>query len=205
MGQLIGVGSLVDWVEVGKLAGRLAVDLVFAALVIQVVYLRVHGRRDHAFTCYLFNVVTLCLCVLLRKGPAELGFALTLFGVFGILRYRTEQIRSRDLTYLFILIGLGIINGVASREVSVAELFLANAVIAGFTAGLELGRRGHAEQSMPLCYDRLDLLHPGHEASLLADLRSRTGLAIVRVETERIDCLRDAAEIIIHFRRAPVA
>lgn len=205
MGQLIGVGSLVDWVEVGKLAARLAVDLVFAAIVIQVVYLRVHGRRDHAFTCYLFNVVTLCLCVLLRKGPAELGFALTLFGVFGILRYRTEQIRSRDLTYLFILIGLGIINGVASREVSVAELFLANAVIAGFTAGLELGRRGHVEQSMPLCYDRLDLLHPGHEASLFADLRSRTGLAIVRVETERIDCLRDAAEITIHFRRAPVA
>ena len=199
MGTVMGFGptSLGD---VATLAGRLALDLAVTAIVLHGVYLRQYRRREHVFTCYLFNVVTLCLCVLLRKGPAELGFALTLFGVFGILRYRTEQIRSRDLTYLFIVIGLGIVNGTSGQEVSAAEVLLVNGVVAGLTALLELGRRAEAEQVTLMCYDRLDLLRPGNEASLLADLKARTGLAVTRVDTERFDLLRDAADVTIYAR-----
>ena len=203
MGELMGVGSLVDGAELGKLLARLALNLVFATIVIQAVYFRLYQKRDHLFTCYLFNVVTLCLCVLLRKGPSDLGFALTLFGVFGILRYRTEQIRSRDLTYLFIVIGLGIINGVADQAVSLAELLVINGVIVALTAAIELGWGGKAEHSTPMCYDRLELLQPGKEAALMADIAHRTGLVVVRVQTERIDLLRDAAEITIYFRHPP--
>lgn len=199
MGELVGLGSLVNATEVGKLVARLALDLGFAAIVIHKVYFGLYRNREHVFTCYLFNVVTLCLCVLLRKGPAELGFALTLFGVFGILRYRTEQIRSRDLTYLFIVIGLGIINGIADKEVSVAELLAVNGVIVTLTALLELGFNRKPEHSAPMCYDRLDLLKPGNEATLIADIAARTGLSVVRVETQRIDLLRDAAEITVYF------
>ncbi len=202
MGEWLGVGSLVDGPEVSKLAARLALDLVSAAIVIQLVYFRLYKKRDHLFTCYLFNVVTLCLCALLRKGPADLGFALTLFGVFGILRYRTEQIRSRDLTYLFIVIGLGIINGVADRSISVAELLVINGVIVALTAAIELGVSGTPELSTPMCYDRLELLQPGKEDALVADIADRTGLTVLRVQTERIDLLRDAAEITIYFRHA---
>ena len=201
MGELVGIGPLVNGVEVGKLLARLGLDLAFATVVIQLVYFRLYKKREHVFTCYLFNVVTLCLCVLLRKGPAELGFALTLFGVFGILRYRTEQIRSLDLTYLFIVIGLGIINGVADSGVSVAELLLTNGVIVALTALLELGGGGRSERATPMLYDRLELLQPGNEPNLLADIVARTGLAVVRVETQRIDLLRDAAEITIYSRR----
>ena len=199
MGTLMGLGptSLGD---VAALAGRLTLDLAVTTIVLHGVYLRLYRRREHVFTCYLFNVVTLCLCVLLRKGPAELGFALTLFGVFGILRYRTEQIRSRDLTYLFIVIGLGIVNGTSGQEVSAAEVLLVNGVVAGLTALLELGRRAEAEQVTLMCYDRLDLLRPGNEASLLADLKARTGLAVTRVDTERFDLLRDAADVTIYAR-----
>lgn len=203
MGELIGVGMLADWAAVGRLLARLALDVAFSAVVIQVVYFRLYRKRDHVFTCYLFNVVTLCLCLLLRKGPAELGFALTLFGVFGILRYRTEQIRSRDLTYLFIAIGIGIVNGVADKNISAAELFVVNGVIVAMTALLELGLNRKAEHSTPMCYDRLDLLKPGNEATLIADLGARTGLTVVRVETERIDLLRDAADITIYVQRQP--
>ncbi len=201
MGELVGIGPLVNGVEVGKLLARLGLDLAFATVVIQLVYFRLYKKREHVFTCYLFNVVTLCLCVLLRKGPAELGFALTLFGVFGILRYRTEQIRSLDLTYLFIVIGLGIINGVAGSGVSVAELLVTNGVIVALTALLELGGGGRSERATPMLYDRLELLQPGNEPNLLADIAARTGLAVVRVETQRIDLLRDAAEITIYSRR----
>ncbi len=201
MGELVGIGPLVNGVEVGKLLARLGLDLAFASVVIHLVYFRLYKKREHVFTCYLFNVVTLCLCVLLRKGPAELGFALTLFGVFGILRYRTEQIRSLDLTYLFIVIGLGIINGVAGSGVSVAELLVTNGVIVALTALLELGGGGRSERATPMLYDRLELLQPGNEPNLLADIVARTGLAVVRVETQRIDLLRDAAEITIYSRR----
>ena len=201
MGELVGIGPLVNGVEVGKLLARLGLDLAFATVVIQLVYFRLYKKREHVFTCYLFNVVTLCLCVLLRKGPAELGFALTLFGVFGILRYRTEQIRSLDLTYLFIVIGLGIINGVADSGVSVAELLLTNGVIVALTALLELGGGGRSERATPMVYDRLELLQPGNEPNLLADIAARTGLTVVRVETQRIDLLRDAAEITIYSQR----
>lgn len=199
MDTLIGFGAAGAG-DVMTLLGRLVLDLAMAGLVLHGVYLRLYGKREHVFTCYLFNVVTLCLCVLLRKGPAELGFALTLFGVFGILRYRTEQIKSRDLTYLFIVIGLGIVNGASGREVSVAEVLVVNAVIVSLTMLLELGQRGKAEQATPMCYDRLDLLRPGHEAALLTDIGSRTGLRVMRVETERFDMLRDAAEIVVYTR-----
>ena len=201
MPELMGVGSLVGWDDVATLLARLALDLAFATIVTQLVYFRLYQNREHAFTCHLFNLVTVCLCLMLRKGPAELGFGLTLFGVFGILRYRTEQIRSRDLTYLFIVIGIGIINGVAGVTVSLAELLVVNAVIVAMTALLELGLRRAPEGSTPMLYDRLELLQPGKEATLIADIAHRTGLAVVRVETQRIDLLRDAAEITTYFRR----
>ena len=198
--EMIGLGSLVGWEGLATLLARLTLDLAFTGVVTQLVYFRLYRNREHVFTCYLFNLVTICLCLLLRKGPAELGFGLTLFGVFGILRYRTEQIRSRDLTYLFIAIGIGIINGVADRNVSAAELLVVNGVIVTMTSLLELRLCGAPEVSTPMLYDRLALLQPGQEATLIADIASRTGLAVVRVETQRIDLLRDAAEITIYFR-----
>ncbi len=200
MPELIGVGSLVAWDDLTTLLARLALDLAFATIVTRLVYFRLYHNREHVFTCQLFNLVTVCLCLLLRKGPAELGFGMTLFGVFGILRYRTEQLRSRDLTYLFIVIGIGIINGIAGVNVSAAELLVVNGAIVGMTALLELGLRRAPEGSTPMLYDRLALLQPGKEAALISDIASRTGLHVVRVETQRIDLLRDAAEITIYFQ-----
>lgn len=201
MGELTGLGALGDAAGVGRLLVRLAIDLAVVAGLVHGVYVRTYGRRDHAFTCYLFNVVTLCLCLVLRQGPAELGVALTLFGVFGILRYRTEQIRSRDLTYLFIVLGLAILNGIADRSLSVAELLLANILIVAIAAGLEYRRPGAREYSTPVLYDRLELLTPDRATALLDDLANRTGLPVIRVDVERIDLLRDAAEVVVHCRR----
>lgn len=202
MRELAGLGALVDVSAVGALLFRLVLDLAFATAVAGI-YVRLYGRREHVFTCYVFNVVTLCLCVLLRKGPSDLGFALTLFGVFGILRYRTEQIRSRDLTYLFTAIGLGIINGVSGQAVSLAELLLVNGTIVTTTALLELGLNRQPERVTPMLYDRLDLLAPSRRASLIADIGGRTGLHVRRVEIDRIDLLRDTAEITLYARQGP--
>jgi hypothetical protein len=177
---------------------RLAIDVAFVSVVIRV-YFRLYGNREYVFTYYLFNIITFGMCLLLRKVPIELGFALGLFAVFGILRYRTEAIRIRDLTYLFIVLGLGILNGVSNAKISVAELFAGNAVIVGATVLLERYPAGRGERSTPMLYDNLELLRPGNKARLHADLSARTGLEVVRVEVMRIDMLRDAAEIVIFY------
>lgn len=184
------------------LVSRLALDLAFATLLIQLIYFRLYRNRDFAFTYYAFNVITFCLCLLLSRVPTQFGLALALFGVFGILRYRTEQIRIRDLTYLFIVIGLGVLNGLAARHVDLTELLVVNGVIVLMPWLLERETPGDSGRSSPLMYDRLELLRPGNEARLLADLAARTGLPVVRVEVTRYDLLRDAAELTVYSREA---
>ena len=200
MTTLLGSDALVDWPSLIRLLSRLALDLLVAHVVIRWIYYRLYRNHDYVFTYYLFNVITFCLCLLLRRMPSHLGLALALFGVFGILRYRTEQIRIRDLTYLFIVIGLGVLNAFGDGTVSVAELLVVNGIIVAMTAVLELGSSRQRERSTPMVYDQLELLRPGNEANLLSDLSGKLGLAVVRVEVNQFDLLRDAAEITVFYR-----
>ena len=186
-----------DWY---KLLSRLGIDLAITSLIVIWVYYRMYKNRDYVFTYYIFNIITFSMCVLLRKVPMELGFALGLFAVFGILRYRTEEIRMRDLTYMFIVIGIGIINAVANKKVSLIELITVNAAIVATTALIELHPAGRTHGQTPLLYDNLSLLQPGKDAELLADLSTRTGFDVIRVQVHKIDLLRDAAEVTIFYK-----
>jgi hypothetical protein len=198
MNEILGFDNFIDR-DVLRFVLRLAVDLAFVSMIVHAVYYRMYRNREYVFTYYIFNIITFGMCLLLRKVPIELGFALGLFAVFGILRYRTEPIRIRDLTYLFIVIGLGILNGISNKKISVVELLLVNSVIVVATAVLELRPRGRGERSTPMLYDNLGLLKPGKEAQLHADLHERTGLEVVRVDVQRFDMLRDAAEITVFY------
>ncbi len=175
-------------------------NLAFTTIVVAAIYYRLYRNREFVFTYFVFNVITFSLCALLRKVPMELGFALGLFAVFGILRYRTEEIRMRDLTYLFIVIGIGILNAVANKKVSLVELVTVNVVIVGITALIELPAAARRQGSTPMLYDNLTLLRPDQHSALLADLANRTGLEVVRVQVHKIDLLRDAAEITVFYR-----
>lgn len=200
--DFFGTDRFMDPGDFLRLVTRLSLDLGFVSLVILLVYYRLYKNREYVFTYFIFNLITFSMCMLLRKVPMELGFALGLFAVFGILRYRTEEIRMRDLTYLFIMIGLGIVNGVANKKVSTAELLMVNTAIVGLTALLELPSAARRYGSTPMLYDNLRLLQPQHRAELIADIQARTGLDVMRVQVHRIDMLRDAAEITIFYRGA---
>lgn len=200
MNSLLGLDPLLDLAGLTKLILRFAIDFAFATIVIRGVYYRLYRERGFLFTCYLLNVITFTMCFLLRKVPAEFGFALAMFAVFGILRFRTEQIRSRDLTYLFIVIGIGVINAVANKTVGLAELLAVNTIIAGMTVLIEYGPFGAQDSWTPLIYDNLNLLNPGCEDELLRDIHARTGLSADRVEVENIDLLRDAATLRVYVR-----
>jgi hypothetical protein len=198
--EFFGTDEFINATDFVRLVSRVTLNLGIASAVIWLIYYKLYKNREFVFTYYIFNFITFAMCVLLRKVPTELGFALGLFAVFGILRYRTEEIRMRDLTYMFIMIGIGIINGVANKKVSTSELFLVNGLIAGLTAVLELPRASQSRGSAPMLYDNLDLLKPENRELMIADLARRTGLEVVRVQVHRYDMLRDAAEITIFYR-----
>ena len=116
-----------------KLFVRFLIDFAFTFVIVRVLYFAANRRKDYLFTFIVFNLLTFFICFLLRKVPMELGFALGLFAVFGILRYRTEPIPIKEMTYLFIVITLGVINAIGTNEVSQQELLFANLVIIALT------------------------------------------------------------------------
>lgn len=179
---------------------RLAADLVAAAVLFLAVYYPRHRRSDHVFSCLVINLVTFLLCYLTQRSSIQLGFALGLFAVFGILRYRTESLPIRDLTYLFAGIGLAIFNGMPGATQGIPELVFIDTLLVGFVALLEVtGWTGREQRA--LLYDNLALLAPARRDELLADLGRRTGLSVVDVRVDRLDLLRESAELTVYYRR----
>ena len=200
MAELLGLfpDALIDSANFAKLYSRLALDLFFTSVVVLGVYVRRYGKTEFIFTYFMFNVITFGLCFLLRKVKVDMGFALGLFAVFGILRYRTEQIRTRDLTYLFVVIGLAILNAVVNTSVSVAELLLLNGTIVLLAFILEFTPALRRDQARSVLYDNLELLRSGDEAALIADLTQRSGLQVARYKIEDVDLLRDTVRLTVY-------
>jgi len=198
--DLFGAKELMDVAAVVKLLLRLAIDLLATFVVVRLIYVRLYRWNEQVFTYFAFNIITFSLCLLLRKVPIELGFALGLFAVFGILRYRTEPIRTRDLTYLFVVIGIAILNAVANKNISVAEILLINGVIVAMTWVLEVWGSSSRLETVRINYDDPSLLVPGKEQELADDLRRRTGLVVERVELLRVNLIRDTARIRVSYR-----
>lgn len=184
--------------DVGILLSRFALDLSFTFFVVCGVYARLYRRRDYVFTYLLLNLVTFSLSFVLSQVRVDLGFAMGLFAVFGILRYRTESIEVRNLTYLFVVIGLAVLNALVTPQVSLWQLLVVNVMIVGMVAGLEFASFSCREESRRVVYDRLDLLAPGRSSELLADLRARTQLPIERYAIGNVDLLRDTAELSVY-------
>jgi heme A synthase len=200
MAELLGLfpDSLIDSANFAKLYSRLALDLFFTSLVVLGVYVRRYGKTEFIFTYFMFNLITFGLCFLLSKVKVDMGFALGLFAVFGILRYRTEQIRTRDLTYLFVVIGLAILNAVVNKDVSLAELLLLNGTIVLLAFTLEFTPALQRDKARSLLYDDLELLRSGDEAAVIADLSQRSGVSVKHYQIEDVDLLRDTVRLTIY-------
>jgi hypothetical protein len=200
MRELLNAMAALGEANVMTLIGRLMLDLACTSIVVLVAYDRVYRNRDYTFTYLLLNLVTFSLAFVLSSVPIELGFALGLFAVFGILRYRTEAIQVRNLTYLFVVIGIALLNALANGGISIAELLIVNGMIVGTVCVLEATPFSGREHSRHVRYDRLDLLSPDRDNELREDLRLRTHLPVLRYEIGDVDLLRDTADITIHYR-----
>lgn len=178
-----------------SLPARLAVDLVVVVVLVFGIYRRGQASRDFSFTCVMLNLVTFSLVWLMNDVVMDIGFGLGLFAIFGILRYRTEALAIRDLTYLFVAIGAAVVNGIDPDRVSLEEIAVLNGLFLGSAGAFDLFRRRSRARRVPVVYDRLELLRPDRRNELVADLEARLGLVCESVEVRQVDLLRDTATL----------
>ena len=195
--ELFGISYFND--DCYALVFRMCVNIVLLTLLIRFMYYPKSRRKDYLFTYYLIGMITFFLCFGLKKLDIDTGMGLGLFAIFSILRYRTEGIEIKEMTYLFLVIGISVVNALASNKISLAEMGLINGVLLAITFGLENMWLLKHETRKIIQYERIDLIKPELYSEMLADVEERTGLKINRIEVGKIDFLRDTAQLRIFY------
>jgi len=182
---------LLDTNALIELLLRFGFNMLICWVIIRYFYYRKSERKDFVFTFSLFSVTIFLLIYLSNSIKLEIGMGLGLFAIFGILRYRTEQVSIREMTYLFAIIGISVINGLA-LSVSYSALMVTNLIFLVVTF-LESRISVKQTSSKIILYEKIALIRPDKMVELKADLENRTGLKILKVEVGHIDFLRDVA------------
>jgi len=198
--ELYGI-DLFDLEDFSKLLFKFGINFIFLIIIVRLIYYRAKDDKDYVFTYIMFNILTFFICFLLRKVPMEMGFALGLFAVFGIIRYRTEAIPIRQMTYLFIVIGISMINALSNKSVSIFEVLFTNGLITLITYLIDRLWFQTIEEKKNIVYEKIELIKPENKQELIKDLKERTGLPIHEVKVEKIDFLRDTAAVTIYYNR----
>ncbi len=183
-----------------QLVTRFVFNFLITFFLIRILYYPHSKRKDYFFIFMIFSTIVFLLCFMLGKVSVQLGFALGLFAIFGILRYRTDTIPIKEMTYLFLMVGTAVVNSLSDKSISWAELVFANLIIIAITWYLERIWMQKKEDFMDIRYEKIELIHPSRHAELLEDLKKRTGLNVYRFSINRINFLRDTAKVRIFYR-----
>lgn len=178
---------------------RLVVNTIVLTLLIRYLYYPKTKRKDYLFTYYLIGTITFFLCFGLKKLDIDTGMGLGLFAIFGIIRYRTDAIEIKEMTYLFLIIGISVVNSLASNQISLTEIMIINVFVIILTFVLEELWLVKHETRKTINYERIDLITPERYDDMKEDLEKRTGIAINRIEIGKIDFLTDTAQIRIYY------
>jgi len=176
---------------------RLLINISTAIVIIRTIYYRYYRRADLFLTFFSFNITIFLITFLLNKVEMTMGAAFGLFAVFSMLRYRTENIAAKDMTYLFIVIAVGLIMAISKGEWY--ELLAVGAIIVLCVLLLESNWLIRREYSQQLYYEKIELVHLDKRKEMLEDLKARTGLNIHRMDILEIDLLKDAARITVYY------
>lgn len=176
---------------------RLGINLASVFIIIRFIYYPSYRNREFFFTFLIFNLVIFLITFLLNKIEMSMGAAFGLFAVFSIMRYRSEDISIKDITYLFLCIAIGLITAVARGGWD--ELMLINLIIFVLTMLLETNILMKKELGKVVMYENIEMIKPENQQKLLDDLRARTGLNIHRYSIVKIDFLRDMAMIRVYY------
>ena len=182
---------------------RFFITVVVSWIIIDRLYYRKSKRRDYYFTFMLISIAIFFLVFFMifvledMKGKAGIGLGIGLFGIFSIIRYRTDTMPVREMTYLFIIISLAVVNALAST-MPLFELILTNLIVV--IAIIVCEWRLKTENVKLIQYDKIELITPDKREELIADLKKRTGLDITKVEVGAIDMLRDMTMLRVYYR-----
>ena len=217
---LDGIQSITDAAmttsqSITELCIRFFVNLLVCWILVQFFYYRKSHRRDYYFTFMVFSTAMLMLLYIMGNVEVGVGLTLGLFAIFGVIRYRTETVPIREMTYLFVIIALAAVNGLAPvyrlvgaagpnphYELStgtVGIMVLSNALVVLLIWVLESERLLRHTSTKLVLYDRIELIVPERRAELIEDLEKRVGVKINNLEVGHVDFLKDAAFIKIYY------
>ncbi|MBO4803670.1 MAG: DUF4956 domain-containing protein [Muribaculaceae bacterium] len=200
--DVVSKGASFNWFDYNgftEMLMRFGFLLVVVWFIVHFLYYRKTHRRDYFFTLILLSVSIFFLIYLLGSVKVKIGFALGLFAIFGILRYRTETIPVREMTYMFSVICLSVINALAD-SMSFAELAVPNIAIAALIWLFESFVLRANLASKLVLYDRIELITPERREELLEDLQKRLGLNITKIKVGSVDFLKDTAILKIEYK-----
>ena len=187
-----------------KLFYRLLIDFVSVFILIRGVYFHVYKKRELFFTFFIFNLVIFLICFLLNKVDLSMGAAFGLFAVFSMLRYRTEDISIKDMSYLFLVIAIGLISAVtkiknADDSYEYIFLILINGTIIGLAYFLESKVLFKKEAIQIINYDNMELIKADNQALLIEDIKNRTGIKAHRISINKIDLIKPSVQIKVYY------
>ena len=190
---------LFDTQNILHLLIRFGFNLLVSWIIVHFFYYRKSGRRDYFLTFMLFSSSMFLLIFLMENVKLQIGLTLGLFAIFGVIRYRTETVPVREMTYLFIIITVSVINGLA-LNISYAELVLANLLITCLIWVCECARTTRNTSVKVILYDKIELIRPDRMDELKEDLESRLGFKIDKIEVGHVDFLKDSAYIKVYYQ-----
>ncbi|MFT4071022.1 MAG: DUF4956 domain-containing protein [Dysgonamonadaceae bacterium] len=181
------------------LLSRFALNIVITGIIIYFLYYKKTQRRDFLFTFFMVSTTIFLMIFLLESIKLQVGFALGLFAIFGILRYRTDTLPVREMTYLFAIIGISVINALSNERITVTELLMTNLLFVLMFWLLETTLFIRHYSTKLVIYEKIGLIRPSCYQEMIEDLRDRTGLDIRRFEVGQVDFLKDIAFVKIYY------
>jgi len=189
---------LLDTRDFGVLFIRYIFNLFITVMVVNLYY-RFSKNKDFLFTFIAFNSLIFFMVYIMSKVDIGVGFGFGLFALFSILRYRTEAIEIKEMSYLFVVITLGVLNALITDKFSYAELVAINILIVLLTYGLERLMVRQTLTSQNIIYEKIENITPSRKNILMNDLQNRTGLVIQSFKVKNIDFLRDVVNITLYY------
>lgn len=179
-------------------------NFIVALVIVRGIYYPARHDKNNVFTFLAFNTVIYFVMTFLATAELSVGVGFGLFAIFSVLRYRTGEISTREMTYLFILIALPVMNSVLMSASNWPVLIASNAIVVAVIYVLEQGWGFRYENVKSVKYDRIEMIATQQQDALLADLRQRTGLPITHFEMGRINLIDDTAELLVYFEEPQV-
>ena len=183
-----------------KMMIRFLLNLFFLTGIVKFIYYKHSRKREYLFTFYLIGIVVFFLCFTLKKYELDLGMALGLFAIFGIIRYRTHPLEVKEMTYLFVVIGVAVMNALSNKKMSYVEIIAANSIILLALYFLERYWSRTAILSKNVTYEIIENIRPENHDVLKADLEKRLGIEILSFEVGSVNFLRDVAKVTVYYK-----